>query len=111
MSRGIKSDLIRGGKSQLYDLHTDPFEINNLDPLSYNSPNLLKIKDEIRAWAEAEIGLPQLPIVGETKTAYRDICNRAGHILAHKLGKKGKAKGSKCVIKLTLVEKLQKKTL
>ena len=91
MSRSGRSDTIRGGKNQLYDLDADPFEINNLDVSTL--PEHKKIKAEIRAWAEAEIGLPQLPIVGETKTAYRDIANRAGFILAHQTGRVGKAEG------------------
>ena len=91
MSRNGRSEIQRLGRNQLYDLNTDPFELNNLD--TSNRPELLKIKAEIRAWAEAEIGLPQLPIVGETKTAYRDIANRAGYILSHNIGRSGKAKG------------------
>ena len=45
---------------QLYDLSSDPFEIYNL----WNLPEHKEKQLEIREWAEGDIGLPVVPIVG-----------------------------------------------
>ena len=37
-----------------------------------------KISNEIRAWAEAEIGRPEVPVVGASKEAYVKLINKAG---------------------------------
>jgi len=60
----------------LYDMVNDPFELTNL-----NKKNL-PIVDEIRAWAEAEIGRPEVPVVGASKEAYVGMVRRAGTIKA-----------------------------
>ena len=67
----------RGGLNfALYDMVNDPFELKNL-----NIEDFLKnsqISNEIRAWAEAEIGRPEVPVVGASKEAYVKLINKAG---------------------------------
>ena len=58
---GVKSITTSAG--QLYDLSMDPFELNNLwDKSEFKDKQL-----EIRKWAESEIGLPEVPVVGAGK--------------------------------------------
>ena len=62
---GISTITTRSG-GQLYDLSKDPFELNNLwnTNLLNNKPEIKKKLLEIREWAEADIGLPEVPVVG-----------------------------------------------
>ena len=66
----------RGGLNfAIYDMVNDPFELNNLNIEHFVENS--KILNEIRAWAEAEIGRPELPVVGASKVAYVDLVKRA----------------------------------
>ena len=56
---GVSSITTKSG-GQLYDLSSDPFELYNL----WNKPEFNEKKVEIREWAEADIGLPEVPVVG-----------------------------------------------
>ena len=69
------STILRGNSyNALYDMVNDPFELYNLN--GKNHPMV----DEIRAWAEAEIGRPEVPVVGADKHAYVEMTKRAGFV-------------------------------
>ena len=65
----------------------------DLCPMVFHHDLLLKdhvkknhqIIDEIRAWAEAEIGRPEVPVVGADKHAYVDMTKRAGFVKVYYL--------------------------
>ena len=67
----VKRETNRRQRStvELYNLYTDPFETTNLATGHNIGKYADKIK-EIRAWAEAEIGLPPKAVVGQWNTAY-----------------------------------------